>query len=181
MKHDEKGPNDTSIEEICRTTWKPLYQFIYYKVQNREEAQEITQETYIKAIPYLQKGRIDSAKHMSFLKTVALNLIRDSWRMKQRRGTPLHLDSITTPEAAVEDETRLSDERFLIEKALGQLNDEQRNVIELRILKGYSTAETAKLMGKTDGNIRVMQHRALQALAAIMKGFQGMGGMNNEE
>lgn len=181
MKHDEKGPNRTSIEEICRTTWKPLYQFIYYKVQNREEAQEITQETYIKAIPYFQKGQVESAKHMGFLKAVALNLIRDSWRMKQRRGTTLHLDSIPPLGAAVEDETRLSDDRFLIEKALGQLNREQQKVIELRILKGYSTAETAKLMGKTEGNIRVMQHRALQALAAIMKRFQETGGIYNEK
>ncbi|MDW0116562.1 RNA polymerase sigma factor [Sporosarcina thermotolerans] len=180
MKHDELGPNNTPIEEICRTTWEPLYRFIYYKVQNREEAQEITQETYIKAIPYFRKGRIESAKYLSFLKTIALNLIRDSWRKKQRRGTTIELDAIQPLEAAVDDETSLSDQRFLIEKALGQLNEEQRTVIELRILKGYSTAETAKIMDKNDGNIRVMQHRALQALASILKKMNENGGMRNE-
>ncbi|WP_243120828.1 hypothetical protein [Pelotomaculum sp. FP] len=37
-----------SIEQICLATWEPLYRFIYFKVQNREEAEDITQETYVK-------------------------------------------------------------------------------------------------------------------------------------
>src|SRR5690606_15290993 len=116
MKHDELGPSKPSIEEVCRKTWEPLYRFIYYKVQNREEAQEITQETYIKAIPYFRKGRIDSDKYMGFLKTVALNLIRDSWRKAQRRGTTIEFEAIQPLDSAVDDETGLSDQRFLIEK-----------------------------------------------------------------
>lgn len=42
-----KGDRD-AIEKICLDTWEPLYRFIYYKVQNREEAEDITQETYIR-------------------------------------------------------------------------------------------------------------------------------------
>lgn len=47
-----------TIEKICDDTWKPLYQYIYYKVQNQEEAEDIVQETYVRAIPYIQKGKI---------------------------------------------------------------------------------------------------------------------------
>ena len=45
-----------AIENICVVTWEPLYRFIYYKVQNREEAEDITQETYVKTLTYLQKN-----------------------------------------------------------------------------------------------------------------------------
>jgi RNA polymerase sigma-70 factor, ECF subfamily len=52
-------PNERSsnfIEDICTDTWEPVYRFIYYKVQNREEAEDTTQETYVKAIASLGDG-----------------------------------------------------------------------------------------------------------------------------
>lgn len=55
FKKAQEG-NLKCIEEICANTWEPLYRFIYYRVQNREEAEDITQETYVKAISYCQKG-----------------------------------------------------------------------------------------------------------------------------
>lgn len=162
--------NDSvTIEEICKTTWKPLYRFIYYKVQNQEEAEEITQEAYVKAIPHLQNGRIPKEKNLGFLKTVALNILRDSWRKKKRRGTSVQIESINPLENAVNDDSEFTAQRLLIENALTQLTEEQRTVIELRILKGYSVADAAKIMHKNEGNIRVIQYRALRSLAKIIK------------
>ncbi|WP_040206009.1 RNA polymerase sigma factor [Neobacillus jeddahensis] len=161
--------NTPSIEEICTTTWEPVYRYIYYKVQNREEAEDITQETFVKAISYLQKGQIHPDKYIGFLKTVALNVLRDLWRKKKRRGPTVDIDLYHPIDHSAPDPSETSTERMQIENALIQLNKEQRTVIELRIIKGYSVAETAKLMNKKDVTIRVMQHRALQALANILK------------
>ncbi|WP_188454844.1 RNA polymerase sigma factor [Virgibacillus oceani] len=158
-----------SIEEICNATWESIYRFIYFKVQNREEAEDITQETYIKAISHLQSGKVNPNKYIGFLKTVALNVMRDLWRKKKRRGTSVNIDLIDQTDTAAEDPAETSAQRHLIESALNKLNKEQRTVIELRILKGYSVAETAKLMNKKDVAIRVMQHRALRLLADILE------------
>lgn len=158
-----------SVEEICNATWVPLYRYIYYKVQNREEAEDITQETYVKAISHLQSGRIDPDKYIGFLKTVALNVLRDLWRKDKRRGTKVDIDSINPLENAVNDHAEMSAERQVLEKALLQLTKEQQSVIELRILKGYSVTETANLMNKKEVTIRVIQHRALKLLATILK------------
>lgn len=68
-----------------------------------------------------------------------------------------------------EDHTEVSARRLLIENALKELNEEQRKVIELRIIKGYTAAETGRLMKKKEGNIRVLQYRALRKLAEILK------------
>lgn len=57
----------------------------------------------------------------------------------------------------------------LIQNALKLLNEEQHTVIDLRILKGYSVADTAKKMDKTEINVRVLQYRALQNLTKILK------------
>jgi len=44
-----------SIEDICSLTWETVYRFVYYKVQNRQEAEDITQETYVKALSIYKK------------------------------------------------------------------------------------------------------------------------------
>lgn len=160
-----------SIEEICFATWEPLYRFIYFKVQNREEAEDITQETYVKALSHIQKGSIEPEKYICFLKTIAMNILRDRWRKNKRRGMRVGYEEFLNQEnTATEDLSEASIQNELIENALKKLNEEQRMVIELRIIKGYSASETAKLMNKKEGTIRVIQYRALQALAAILKG-----------
>lgn len=162
-----------SIEDICSATWEPLYRFIYFKVQNREEAEDITQETYVKAFSYMQKGSIEPEKYINFLKTVALNVLRDRWRKNKRLETRESLNNFETidlEKSTMEDLAETSVRRALIENALKMLGEEQQTVIELRIIKGYSTAETARIMNKKEGAVRVMQYRALKALAAILKG-----------
>ena len=64
------------IAEICKQTWEPLYRFIYYKVQNREEAEDITQETYARSLSWHGFDRIGPGGYMPFFKTVAMNIIR---------------------------------------------------------------------------------------------------------
>lgn len=165
MKLDDKK----EIEQLCSNTWEPLYRYVYFKVQNREEAEDITQETYIKAITYMKKNNIKIDKIIGFLKAVSLNILRDKWRKSKRQGHPINIDDINLVEAAVEDSTEIIGEREIIENALRLLSDEQRLVIELRIIKGYSVADTAKKMDKTEGNIRVLQYRGLQRLSKLFK------------
>lgn len=62
-----------AIEKLCLATWESLYRFIYYKVQNREEAEDITQETYVKTLNSLQRiiyriKELHQKKHMFSIK-----------------------------------------------------------------------------------------------------------------
>lgn len=157
-----------SIEDICEKTWEPLYRYIYYKVQNREEAEDLTQETYAKALSYPKLDKIGFGRYMSFFKTVALNLIKDRWRRNKIRGTNLNIDSISQIEASTDDIADITNQQLYIRRSLNKLNEEQRRVIELRIINGYSVSETAKLMDISAGNVRVLQYRALKNLVAIM-------------
>jgi RNA polymerase sigma-70 factor, ECF subfamily len=160
---------EKSIEQLCSATWETIYRYVYFKVQNKEEAEDITQETYIKAISYIQKNDVKIDKFVSFLKTVSLNVIKDKWRKGKRQGAVVNLDEINPKEIAIEDHTQVMAQREMIQTALELLNEEQRIVIELRILKGYSVADTAKQMDKSEGNVRVLQYRALQNLTKIIK------------
>lgn len=170
MKEELKiNAYNDSIEETCSSTWKILYKFIYYKVQNREEAEDITQETYVKALSYTQKNEIKIDKYLAFLKTVSLNVIRDRWRKGKRRGTNIDFENVNPIELSSSDTTETFAQQELIRTALMDLKEEYRTVIELRIIKGYSVSETAKIMKKKEANISVLQYRALQSLSKIFK------------
>lgn len=161
------------IEKLCADTWRELYSFIYYKVQNREEAEDITQETYAKAISFLNRNDVNILEYKSYLKVIAMNIIRDQWRAKKRRGSSVNLEDVKPEEIALEDFTGSLGDREQIEEVISRLTKEQRTVIELRIVKGYTVAETGKLMQKKEGAIRVLQLRAVRALAKILETEQG--------
>lgn len=164
-----KVDDEKIIEQLCSNTWESVYRFVYYKVQNREEAEDITQETYSKAISYVKKNNNQIDSVVKFLKAVSINVIRDKWRKGKRQGTSINIDDINIEDHTIEDQTEVMAKRELILNALELLNEEQRQVIELRILQGYSVTDTAKKMMKTESNIRVLQYRALQKLTKILK------------
>lgn len=157
------------ITKICEQTWEPLYRYIYYKVQNREEAEDITQETYAKALSYPKFNQIGTNGYMAFFRTVAMNIIKDRWRHNKIRGSNLNIDSISPMEASTEDIADYANQQLCIRRALDKLSENQRTVIELRIMKGYSVSETAKLMNIKAGNVRILQYRALKTLGTILK------------
>ena len=156
------------VESLCIDTWKDVYRFIYYKVQNREEAEDITQETYARALAYFEKNDIKVTDYTNYLKTIAINILRDQWRSRSGKTAGISLEEAAPAEIALEDFTDRLDERTLLEEALAKLSKEQQTVITLRIIKGYSAKETAKLMKKRVGTVRVIQYRAVKALAELL-------------
>jgi RNA polymerase sigma-70 factor (ECF subfamily) len=165
-KTGNKEHEDTarSIEEICVSTWESVYRYIYFKVQNREEAEDITQETYARALSFLRDNQLREGPHLGFLRSVALNVLRDRWRRKKRIGPIVSIYG-TESNMAVDDIAEQSAIRSMVREALDCLTQEHRTVIELRILKGFSTAETAEIMNKKEGTVRVILYRALKKLA----------------
>lgn len=156
------------MESICRDTWKDIYRFVYYRVQNREEAEDITQETYVKALDYLGRNDIKVLEYTRYLKTIALNLLRDRWRARARSGISIPLEEAEPEALTTEDFSEQLHERKLLEEAMAKLSEEQRTVITLRIIKGFSSKETAKLMNKKEGTVRVIQYRAVKTLSEIL-------------
>jgi RNA polymerase sigma-70 factor (ECF subfamily) len=149
-----------AFEQLCDLTWRQLYQFVYHKVQNREEAEDVTQEAYSRTLRSLPTG-YSAGKFMAYLQTAALNVIRDQWRRSQTRDRKATLLQPTLTEP---DPTDSIADRELVARALERLPEDYRTVITLRILTGLSTAETAERMGRTEGSVRTLQYRAIQAL-----------------
>src|SRR5919109_4327766 len=142
---------------ICR--------FIYAKVGNREAAEDLTSEVFLKATRWLaQDRRADSIR--SWLYTVARSTIADYWREQSQRPTvPLEdPDAVLFCGREGPQEVRRTRERAW--RILDALPEREREVLRLRFLHGYSAGEIGRELGLTPDHVRVLQLRALRRAAA---------------
>jgi RNA polymerase sigma-70 factor (ECF subfamily) len=141
-----------------------IYSFIYAKVGNREAAEDLTSQVFLKAARWLAEDRsADSIR--AWLYTTARSTIVDYWR-EQSRCPSVPLDDLAEDLFCGMDgaeEVRRTRERAL--RLLAALPEREREVLRLRYLHGYTAAEIGQALGLTAGNVRVLQLRGLRRAA----------------
>jgi RNA polymerase sigma-70 factor, ECF subfamily len=166
--------NRQALNELVSLYWQSLYRYVFYKVRHKEEAEELTQETFLKAIIYLPKFEDRGVSFRSFLIRVATNLITDHWR-KNARGENLPLsEALVLRDGNSPDEFAILEERRrIVHTAIDALPEEQRKVIQLRLIEGRSIKESADMMQKSEGALKMLQQRALQNIRQRVQGQLG--------
>jgi RNA polymerase sigma-70 factor (ECF subfamily) len=155
------------LEGVFTRYMDPIYRFIYSRVGNREDAEDLASQVFLKASQRLDDARSD-ASVASWLFTVARNVIVDHWRRYYRTPPSVELDETATLLHDEEPPTGSAEEtEQLVERVLAALPPRYRQVLELRFLQGYSIDEIAQEMSVTPGNAKVLQHRALARAAQI--------------
>lgn len=149
---------DIALDEL-----ELVYAFIYARVGNKADAEDLTQQVALKAIPRLRQGAPASAIR-GYLFATARSVLGAFW------STRLGLSEAELREdlalvVPVDPPTEEGSET--VQQVLAQLSDNYRRVLELRFLHGYSLKEVAMEMKSTVGAIKVMQLRALRAAAKV--------------
>jgi RNA polymerase sigma-70 factor (ECF subfamily) len=161
--------DQAAVEALFRREWRPVYRLIYRSVMNRAEAQDLTQEVFIRALTSLDRFQPTTTPFAGYLAVIARNLLRDRWR---RRTPPTVSDTqsaqLASSAAGPEQVALIADEQTRIAALLAPLPADYRRVIELRVLDGRPTDEVAALMGRSPGAIRILQHRAITTLRKQM-------------
>jgi len=159
------GEPAVSVEHAYTRYVVPIYRFLYSRLGNQEEAEDLTSEVFLKAVRQLEPTR-DDASVQAWLYQVARTTLADYWRRRNR--TPeAPLGYLDVPEASG---AAAAPDQFATQLALwllDQLSDRYREVLTLRFLKGYSIKETAREMGITENHAKVLQFRAVQKAAAL--------------
>jgi RNA polymerase sigma factor (sigma-70 family) len=149
---------DIALDEL-----ELVYAFIYARVGNRPDAEDLTQQVAMKAIPRLRPGAPASAIR-GYLFATARSVLGAFWSTRLGLSeAELHEDlAMAVPPAppSLEPEERAN-------RILAGLSDNYRRVLELRFLHGYSLKEVAAEMRSTVGAVKVMQLRALRAAAKV--------------
>ena len=147
-----------------------VYRFLFYRTRSSQLAEDLTSETFFRALRSMSNFRWQGKDFGAWLMTIARNLATDHFKSGRTRleltteDMGVHDDATEGPEAAVL--AGLTNEILLT--ALKSLPDEQRDCLIMRFLQGMSIAETAAVLGRSDGAIKQLQLRGVRNLAKLM-------------
>ncbi len=147
-----------------------VYRFIYFRINDRALAEDFTSETFLRALRRIGTISYQGRDVGAWFVTIARNIVLD--HLKSAR----HRMEISTDEVVEGSRTEASPETAVLAALAGAeliaavklLGEEQRECVVLRFVHGLSVAETAEIMGKNEGAIKALQHRAVRKLAELV-------------
>jgi RNA polymerase sigma-70 factor (ECF subfamily) len=148
-----------------------IYGYAYYLVHNQKDAEDITQEVFIRAWKAIDRYKDIGAPFVAWLTAIAHNLAVNHSRY-QARKKHIFLGETEVPSTAVETNPEAMAEANLnksyVRKAILKLKGEKQKVIIMRCMEGFSYREIGHLLNKSEGSVRVIQYRALSDLRRIL-------------
>jgi RNA polymerase sigma-70 factor (ECF subfamily) len=163
-------------QQLYQEHLEPIYRYIYSKVGNREEAEDLTEQTFIKAVRTIDYAR-SPLSIQKWLFQIARTTIADYWRAYYRLST----DSLETllaggwegPIASLSSVRESLHPTERVRQILVALPKHYREVLNCRFLLSLSIKETAASLGLTEANVKVLQFRALNYAALLEKKAMG--------
>jgi RNA polymerase sigma-70 factor (ECF subfamily) len=158
-----------AFEPLYRRYVAHIYSLAYYETRDPHTAEDVTEQVFLKALAALPRFREEAVGEGSTFKVwlyaIARNVIANERRQRRRHPASsldeaFALPAPDDPSAAVED--RLEAER--IWRAVASLPDDRRQALQLRLVHELSAREIGLLMGRSEGAVRVLIHRALDAV-----------------
>jgi RNA polymerase sigma-70 factor, ECF subfamily len=156
-----------ALEMLCRRCWKPVYRSFARYTANPADAEDLTQEVFLRALRSLPGFEDRCLPFTAYLLRIAGNLARDRWRAGPSPAVATaDLPERAAPGPGPDSLAVESDRRQVLLAALDRLTPDQRAVLRLRILEGRATSEVAALTERSQPAVRHLQVRALAALRA---------------
>lgn len=149
---------------------KPVYRYVYYRV-DKAEVEDVVENVFVKVWENLDKYRPGEFPFSAWLFRVAHNLVVDHYRYHRkhislRERLPKHLNQSDDNPA---DWAHQKLNQQLLRSALRELKEPYQQVLVLKYLNGFSTQEIAEVLERNEGNVRILQHRALKALREVLE------------
>ncbi len=165
-----KEGKEEALSQLYNHYYDRLYRFIYYRVSHKEVAEDLTEEVFIKLFRNL-KNLEQTGAFEGWLFQIARNQVIDYYRAKKSTVALEEVENTLEYETNIVDIVNLQTEQKLLIKILKELNPEQQVLIKLKFIEDLDNETIAQLMDKTEGAIRVMQHRAIAKLKELMDAY----------
>lgn len=161
--------DERALSELYLLYFPRVYRYILARTGNQYDAEDLAEEVFMKVLEAIDRFQWREAPFSAWLFRIAHNAVISKRRKETSRGKSTQLTDIYAtdadgPEILVE--SRLAVREVMA--AAQKLPDAQRQVIALRFGAGLTVAETARAMGKGDGNVKVIQHKAIAKLREMM-------------
>jgi RNA polymerase sigma-70 factor, ECF subfamily len=163
-----KANDDAAYREVVARFGDPLYGYIYSITGNHHLSEDVLSETYLRMVEKIDSYTFYGAPFKAWLYRIAHNLAINSVKRMNRLVSAEALENAAPVEdPATTIATRLEAEE--LRAAMGELTEEQQQVVMLRFVAEQSTAEVAKAMEKTENAIKQLQFRALRSLGRVLE------------
>ena len=151
-----------------------IYRYIYFRVGDTHEAEDLTETVFLKAWQAIPGYRDIGLKFSSWLYRIAHNVVIDFHR--KCRSDPLYQPDCASDEdievsALISNQIRDVEETSTLAQAISKLSEDQQQIILLRFIEGLSHTEISRMMNRTEGACRMLQNRALIALHQQLSGI----------
>lgn len=173
--HRQESLGVQDFQTVYQENIHLIYRYIYSKVGNREEAEDLTSQTFIKAVRYLDQER-NPLSIQKWLLQIARTTIADYWRAHYRISSS-SLDELLNAgwegpadEGTNSRESGSTEHMYTaarVQRILAALPNNYREVLTCRFLYNLSIKETAQRLGLTEANVKVLQFRALKRAAEL--------------
>lgn len=146
-----------------------IFRFIFFKVNSKEVAEDITSEVFLKTWEYINTAGKKIENFNALIYRVARNAVIDHYRTKKDSFLDTDEEQLKQiqDKRNMEEEVTVKVEMENIEKYLMKLKDVHREIIILKYVEEFSTTEIASIIGKSKANVRVLLHRALKAIQEL--------------
>ncbi len=154
---------------LYRRYLDPVYGYCFYLLGDHHDAEDATERTFLAALGAIDRFRDEGATFRSWLFRIAHNQLANALRTRSRQRTDPR-DLVREP-ATDGDPARLAtlaDDARRLRAALGSLPEDRRQVVVLRFVDGLTAREIGVVLRRSEGAVRVLQHRALRDLATLL-------------
>jgi RNA polymerase sigma-70 factor (ECF subfamily) len=161
---------ESALADLYSTYYPRVYNYGYLQLGDIQAAEDLASEVMLKVLESIKNYRFRGPPFSAWVFRIARNRLIDLHRRRKRRGEV----DLTQPLAAVQISPDVLAERALdrgqLHLALKYLTDEQRQVIVLKFIEGFDNASIARVLRRSEGAVKSLQHRALNSLRRIMSG-----------
>ncbi|MBE0431864.1 RNA polymerase sigma factor [candidate division WOR-3 bacterium] len=162
-----KEDDEAALERLSIYVYSHVYAFMYYRVAQPEDTDDLTSEVVLKVIKGLKQQR---GNFNAWMYRIARNRLIDFYRRRAMRSE-ISLNDIPRKELTKsEDFSKQIMTREKLRQGMEQLTEDQRQVIILKFIEGYANNEVAEILGRSVGAVKVLQFRALRALREYFSG-----------
>jgi RNA polymerase sigma-70 factor, ECF subfamily len=164
VERAQQGDRD-SLEELYLIHFDRIYGYLHVSVGNKYDAEDLTTQTFLKMLESIGRFRWQSAPFSAWLFRIAHNLAMDHFRARRRWQPEEEVpEAPGSEEPSAELEAMQSIGRQSMLELIERLSPEQQQVLTLKFVFNFPNADVATILGKTEGAIKSLQHRALASL-----------------
>jgi RNA polymerase sigma-70 factor (ECF subfamily) len=167
IRRAKKG-DAQAITMLYQTYADAIYRYIYYRVPNDTDAEDLTAEVFLRMVEGLPGYQLTGAPFESWLYRIAAARIADFYRRAHRQPQGELSDNLSDHLPQPEEQLQERQEREHLRQVLRRFTTEEQTILLLRFVERKSHREVATIMGKTVSAVKSAQHRALVQLAALL-------------